>query len=283
MNNINHDYDKNTKKHIKIGIFGEPNVGKSTLINKISDFRSCMVSNTPHTTKDLTFAAVTSHNCQIIFVDTPGISTSSKKEITLLNNIAYNADNNTDLNLFLFDPKQIFFPIHLIELSKKLNKTNIAIINKIDCVTKGKLLPYTAKLAPYFKNILYISAYKGDGLNYLKSFLFKYCNKPGFIFEAQNKTNRDYTDLIIDRVQEVLFSVLKKEIPHQIGIQILPSEKFKNGSELFKVNLLCKRSHKIILVGHIKELSSKIRKNIEVFLDKKTHIQLNVLVRKIKI
>ena len=149
-------------KKFEAVILGAPNCGKSTLINLLVEREICIVSDKPHTTRERTLAVLEKGDTQIIFLDTPGIDISRKSYAMKMKREAMSSSHIGDIQIFVFDAtkKPLQDILHFASESKKVK---IVVVNKIDLVNKGRLLPFTAELAKVFSTVFFISAKSGEG------------------------------------------------------------------------------------------------------------------------
>ena len=156
-----------------VSIVGRPNVGKSTLINKIINKKIAITSNKVGTTRNIIYGIYNDEESQIVFVDTPGISNASNELLNILNKKAYQSFEN-DLVLFVVDIASGFGKgdQKILNRLKEENKDVILVLNKVDIMDKEKLLHEidTIKDLYDFKEIIPVSSLKGINVNDLPGF-----------------------------------------------------------------------------------------------------------------
>lgn len=255
-------------KLLETVIIGLTNCGKSTLINQIMKNNSiCMVSCKPHTTRKLTLASLEYKNTHIILFDTPGLNSSNKQSIQNINNIAKNSVLSKDLCIVMFDGLKPI-PAFLQDFALSMTISKIAIINKIDAMNRGKLLPFIDTLKNTFDHIIPISALENQGIDKLLEIMSTYATR-----ETEQEvftTNVSYEERLINRTQEAILENLDKEIPYQCEV-INDSIEIKNGSELIiRQSIIAKSSHYKIFLSKIKEISMMARiKMVDMFKNNK--------------
>jgi len=268
------------KKSITVAVFGAPNSGKSTLANMIVNSNVCIVSPKPNTTRLPTLAVYTENETQIVFIDTPGISNKRRKEEMALSAIAKKNANNADLFLFVFDgSKKLSMTINDFAENLPRNKT-IAFVNKIDLISKGRLLPMTEILKNNFSNIFYGSAIEKTGVQDLLSLIKSNAEVGEWIFNDFEKTDRKIEDIINDKTQEVIFELMNEEVPYRTIIQLTSIEDQKDGSVEIKQTIHIPEAHKHIFLGKIKQISVKSRIKLQKFLKLKVHLYIFIKCKK---
>lgn len=281
MQEINHIEDlKVTKpKVLNITVVGKPNSGKSTLINYIMNDKICIVSEKPHSTRDNVLAIYNDEQYQLIFTDTPGVNDSKQKVFQTLTSKALNSLKNCDCALFLIDATKPL-PSYILQLVNP-DLINLAVITKIDLVNHNKLLPLTEKLSGKFQNIFSISHNPKDlnRINYVLDFLKSQAKEEDLMFPVKFVTNKSPISRMVDRVQEVLFSVYDKEIPYHVHIDL--DYEIKKDQYYVYITLRVNRSYQPIILGKIHALGPKIRKNLQNYLKKQVHSFIDVkLIKK---
>lgn len=279
MDKINQN--KKIEKKLYVSVIGRTNSGKSTLINHIMNRKITAVSPRPHTTTRIIRGIYTINECQIIFLDTPGITYINGS--TRNNEIAKGAINKEDenyLNVFVF-PANRYLEDRMIAFSKFLpaNK-KVAIITKIDTIQKPKLLPMTQRLHELgFDNILYFSIKDPITLEDLKTFLLKNSKEGSWDYDGDTHTDNTIKGLVTEATREVLFNKLYEELPYEIKIKNETIDTNDKEEYIIHQNLILKKNAHHIILGRIKEISMEIAKNIQMYLNtkKKIHFFLKVV------
>lgn len=259
-------------KSLTISIIGKPNSGKSALLNYILGNKFCIVSPRAHSTREAVLGVFNVENTQLIFTDTPGLSVIRKKDFMFLSNITEKILSNNDLAILVIDAcddRPSRFPHHIIRIVNKAKVPLIVFLNKVDISGTRKLLPLTEHLVQLgVKQIFSGSAITGKGINTLINYLVSQAKPQDWFFDENFKTSRSINDRMKDRIKEVLFAILDKEIPYQLDIELQEKE---NKTEVIIRSPAC---YKHIILGHIKEISIKSRERLSAFLNKKLNLYI---------
>lgn len=268
-----------------VTIIGKPNVGKSTLLNKIINEKVAIVSPKPQTTRNKIIGILNEEEYQIIFVDTPGIHKSKNKLDEYMQDSVDSAIKNVDIILLLLDGSK---PIKEkdIEFVKSFDKVNtILVINKTDIANKEQLY----KTMPIFnelkniKDIVPISAKTGKNVDVLVS-VVKNNLQPGEKYFLNDEfTDKTERFLVSEAIREKVLLMLQDEIPHGVAVDII---EYNESETLYTISadLICEReAHKKIIIGKggemLKKIGTHARKEIEEIVGTKVMLNLFVKVR----
>ncbi len=288
------------QKSAFITIIGRPNVGKSSLINKIVGQKVAIVSDKPQTTRTKIMGVVTNNETQLVFIDTPGFH----KPHNLLGDSMIKAvkDGMSDVDAVVLvidacpDFKLDFenlppAELSLIETIKHKKSKCILAINKIDLLKEKEYLfdIITAYSKHYdFDAVIPLSAKTADGVSILLKEINKFAKPSPHFFASDDFTDQPEKVMVAEMIREKLLRCLSKEVPHGVAIEL---EKFyesdtKNGEEILHVEaaIYCeKNSHKGIIIGKggemLKRIGTYARKDIENFFGIKTSVKLWVKVK----
>ncbi len=268
-----------------ISIIGNPNVGKSTLLNRLLEIKLSIVSSKPQTTRQRILGILTEGNNQCYFLDTPGLIKPNYELQKLMVNQIRRATKDADLIIWIVDPwfKPEDFPKKLLESCKK--KPLICVINKIDIVLKTKLLPIIDKLKKInIKEIIPISALKGDGLVTLKKAIFRYLPEGPFLYPVDDLSDSPERFFVAELIRERVFESFKKEIPYSTCVVIDEFKEREKGKDYIRALIYVERkSQKGILIGKngeaLKKVGAEARKEIENFLGREVYLELWVKVK----
>lgn len=277
----------NTKTAI-ITIAGRPNVGKSTLTNRLVGEKITIVSNKPQTTRNRICGILSKGNTQYVFVDTPGYHKPRTKLGDYMVNAVKDSIADVDLTLLLVEPipsvgaqEQM-----LLEELKARRTPVILVINKIDSVEKDKLLEVIAAYSEAydFKTIIPISARTGDGVDTLLAECDKYAIESPFMFPDDTTTDQPERQVMAEIIREKLLWNLEKEIPHGTAVEINTFTERDNGIIDLDATIYCeKASHKGIIIGKngemLKKISSMARADCEKFMGTKVYLTTWVKVK----
>ena len=268
-------------------IIGMPNVGKSTLLNRIAGQKIAIISDKPQTTRNKILAVYTTGEEQIIFTDTPGIHKPHNKLGEYMVKVAKGSMQDTDVIIFVVDATRGIRETErkIAESINNLGLPCLLAINKVDAVKKEVLLPMIADYGSLcdFDEIVPISAKNGDGTELLLDKIGDYLNEGPQFFESDMVTDQPEKQIAAEIIREKMLWLLEKEIPHGIAISI---EKMKETEKLVSIyaNIYCeKTSHKGIIIGKggemLKKIASLARADIEDMLEKQVFLQLWVKVK----
>jgi len=271
-----------------VAIIGRPNMGKSTLLNHILGVKLSITSRKPQTTRHQIMGVKTVENGQFIFVDTPGIHSGGNKAINrYMNRAASSVIHDVDVVLFIVQSLKWTDEDELVlNKLKDIEAPVVLLVNKVDQVAdKDKLLPYIQKISEKydFKNVLPISAMKGDNLPQLENYLLELLPQGPAMFEEDQLTDRSTRFLVAEIIREKLVRELGNELPYQTTVEI---ERYKDEEKITRIHALIlveTKGQKVIVIGDkgakLKSIGSNARKDIEALIDRKVFLQLWVKVK----
>lgn len=272
-----------------VTIVGRPNVGKSTLLNKIMGEKLSIVSNKPQTTRNNIQTILTGDNHQLVFVDTPGIHKPKHKLGEYMVNSAKDSIKEVDLVLFLINPDEEIGrgDKFIIETLKNQKAPVFLIVNKIDEFTQERvaktLQMYQNELD--FKEIIPISALKGKNVDRLVELMVDIMPNGPKYYPDDMITDVQERFVVSEIIREKALRTLREEIPHGIAVDIIQMKQTPNGTYHIEVDMLCEKdSHKGIIIGKngqsLKKIGENARYEIERFLRSKVNLKIWVKVRK---
>lgn len=284
---------KNYSKHKSgyIAIIGQPNVGKSTLLNNLLDTKLSITSPRPQTTRRRVMGILNKEDLQIVFLDTPGIlkpKYSLQREMMNYVNLAI---TDADLLLYLIDctmrEDKIFEDAEKLIKINPSQKQVILAINKIDLVSKSVLLPVMKKMNVIYKfeAMVPISAKKQDGLSELVDLFYKFIPLHPPFYDPEALTDQPERFFVAELIREQVFFQFQKEIPYSVEVIVTSFNERKNAKDYVCAEIYVERdSQKAILIGRkgeaLKQLSTKSRKEIEKFLERNVFLEVLVKVKK---
>ena len=267
-----------------VSIIGRPNVGKSTLLNAILDFKVAIISNKAGTTRNIIQGIYNDLDTQIVFMDTPGIHKPKNKLGKFLNKESYALTKDVDAILFVVDAKEGIGTgdRFILETLKKSESPVILVLNKIDCLNNegiiGRIEEYK-DIFP-FAEIVPVSALKKDNVGRLIEVIKKYLTDNVRYFDDDMVTSNSMSFMASELVREKLLNVTIEEIPHSITCV---TTKFESHSSIVNicVDIIVDRdSIKKIIIGkggeRLKLVGSEARKELEAMLGKKVYLELYV-------
>ena len=274
----------------KTGIFsvvGRPNVGKSTLTNALCGSKVAIVSDKPQTTRTRITGVLNRDDCQMIFLDTPGLHKPKTRLGDYMVKVITDTVTDVDTVLLLVEPvARIGIPEQmLLDKIKEYDLTAVLVINKIDTVEKETLLAVIAAYtqAHQFEAVVPVSARTGDGLDILVEELKKMCFESPQLFPDGMVSDQPERQLIAEIIREKLLLNLDKEVPHGVAVEI-ELMKEENGVEHISAVIYCERkTHKGIIIGKngamLKKVGAEARPEIEELLGCKVFLQLWVKIK----
>ena len=269
-------------------LIGRPNVGKSTLMNRLIGQKIAITSNRPQTTRNTIKTVLTTEEGQIVFLDTPGIHKAKNKLGEYMVNVAERTMEDVDVILWLVEPTDYIGAgeRHIIEQLKKTKTPVILVINKIDTVKKDALFAFidTYRKELDFQEIVPVSALKGNNTDELVKCIFKYLPYGPAFYDEDTITDQPMRQIVAELIREKALRLLEDEIPHGIAVSI-ESMKEKGKICHIEATIVCEReSHKGIIIGKggamLKKIGSTARPEIEDLLEMQVNLQLWVKVKK---
>lgn len=269
-------------------IIGRPNVGKSTLMNKIIGQKIAITSNKPQTTRNRIQTVYTGEEGQIVFLDTPGIHKAKNKLGDYMVGVARRSIDDVDVVLFLVEPTTYIGAGEksIIEDLKKTDIPVLLVINKVDTIKKEEILEVidTYRKELDFAEIIPVSALKGNNVETLLSCIFKFLPYGPAFYNEDTITDQPEKQIVAELIREKALRSLSDEIPHGVAVAI-DSMKFEKKLCRIDATIICERdSHKGIIIGKggtmLKKIGSLARPEIEEMLGTKVFLQLWVKVKK---
>lgn len=273
-----------------VTIIGRPNVGKSTLINRLLGERVSIISNKPQTTRNSIKCIYTTEDYQIVFIDTPGIHKPKHMLGEYMVKAATDSLKGVDVAVVMLDCSADIGAgdMHIIEIAQNIKSPVILVLNKIDKIPKQKLEQIAASLImheDYFNSIIPISAGTGENLEVLLSEIVKYLPEGPKYFTEDIYTDMPEKFIVSEIIREKILELTSEEVPHGTAVEVT-SMKERDNRDLMDIEatIYCEKdSHKGILIGKkgamLKEIGVRARVDIENILHCKVNLQLWVKVR----
>ncbi len=272
-------------------VIGEPNAGKSTLINHMVGGKISIVSPKVQTTRTRTLGIMCHSDTQISFIDTPGLFEPAKKnkmERAIVAS-AYEGMTEADVLLLLVDvskrTQKSLKPI-LEKLKDEYQDKVILVLNKIDRVRRDDLLMISKELNEQFsfRSTFMISALKGSGIDDLLNYLSAEMPQGVWHYPEDQMTDMPMRLMAAEITREKLFFNLKQEIPYQLTVETEGWEPFKDGSlKISQTIFVAREAHKKIILGSggsfIKKIGQQARHELEDIMGGRVHLKLFVKVR----
>lgn len=269
-------------------LIGRPNVGKSTLMNRLIGQKIAITSSKPQTTRNRIQTVYTSKEGQIVFVDTPGIHKAKNRLGDYMVNIAQRSLTEVDVILWLVEPSGFIGAgeRHILEQLRKVKLPVILVMNKIDTVKKEELLGFidTYRREMEFAEIVPVSALKNDNTDELIKCIMKYLPYGPAFYDEDTITDQPKRQIVAELIREKALRCLDEEIPHGIAVMI-EKMKWRDGIVDIDATIICEReSHKGIIIGKqgamLKKIGTSARRDVEELLEGRVNLQLWVKVKK---
>jgi GTP-binding protein Era len=270
-----------------VSVVGRPNVGKSTLVNRVVGQKVAIVTAKPQTTRNSITAIANTDRAQIVFIDTPGIHKPRHEMNRLMVEAALASLNRVDCVLLMVDITQKFGrgDEHVLELLARVEAPLLLAINKVDQVSKETILPLIDdyRTRREFKEIVPLSALKGDNVERLVALLEQYLPEGPPLFPEDALTDLPERFFAAELVREKILLYLREEVPYSSAVTIDAWED-KTDITRIEASILVERgSQKGILLGQggqmIKKIGTAARHELEHFLGTRVYLGLHVKVR----
>ena len=272
-----------------ITIVGRPNVGKSTLMNKLVKEKVAIVSDKAGTTRDQIKGIVNINENQFIFVDTPGIHKPKHLLGEHMTNVALEALENVDLIMFMLDGTQEISTgdIFVNENVRSVKTPIVLVINKIDKMSdeeiEEKKKEIHEKLGEY-DEIITLTAEYAIGIRKIVEVAEKYLSNDVWFYPEDYYTDLPVNKIVVETVREKILHHTKDEIPHSVAVEIINVET-KPAIRKYDINIYVERdSQKGIIIGKdgamLKKIGTEARREIEHLIDLKVNLKLWVKVKK---
>ncbi len=272
-----------------VALIGRPNVGKSTLLNRLLGQKMAITSHKPQTTRHRILAVLTGEQGQIVYIDTPGIHQRGEKAMNrYLNRTAHTTLLDVDLAVFVCQALA-----WQAEDDKVLNAIRqagvpaIAAVNKIDTVQpRERLLPFLAQLGQRydFREIVPISAKDGTQVDDLNRLVLHHLPQGELIFPEDQVTDRPERFFAAEILREQIIRRYHRELPYAVTVEIERFEEEPGRYVIGAVIWVEREGQRAILLGHegkaMKEAASAARRNMVEFFDTRVHLDVWIKVKK---
>jgi len=270
-------------------IIGRPNVGKSTLLNRITGHKIAIVSDKPQTTRNRIRGVYTDENAQIVFLDTPGIHKPFSKLGDYMVRAAEGALDEVDVVLFLTDVSEELGggDRYIIERLKNVKTPVILVLNKIDKVPRDGILPVIDAYRQLhdFTEIVPVSAVRGDNVERLLELVIQYLPEGPIFYPPGQVTDHPERFICAELIREKILLLTREEVPHSVAVDVERMETDDRGLVRIGAVIYVEReSQKGILIGKggamLKEIGRLAREEMERLLGSKIFLELWVKVKK---
>ncbi len=272
-----------------VSIIGSPNVGKSTLMNRFVGQKVSIVSPRAQTTRNRVMGVLTKPAYQIVFLDTPGVTTPKNRLGEYMLKVAYDSLNEVEAVLFLADAEKGVREKDeaLLQKLASAKAPVIAAINKIDTAKPEAVAGLREKLetVPYLSEIVEISAETGEGVPALEELLASHLMEGPKYFPDDMVTDLPERAICAEMIREKALALLKEEVPHGIGVGVdkMVQREDKPICDVW-ATIYCEREgHKGIIIGKggamLKKIGAEARRDMEWMLGMRVNLQLWVKVK----
>lgn len=271
-----------------IAIVGCPNVGKSSILNRLLGQKIAIVSDKPQTTRTKIMGVLTEGDTQLVFTDTPGFHRPRTKLGEKMVQAVSDSVSGVDACLFVVEPEGELRPaeLELIEKFKKLKMPVILAINKVDTLPdKEVLMARILEISKTydFEAVVPVSALRGINMDELLSEMKKLAEESVFFFPEDTLTDQPERVIAAEIIREKLLRNLDREIPHGVAVSIEKMRE-REDSDIMDIEavIYCEKdSHKGIIIGKngamLKRISTRAREDMEKFFQ--CHINLRCWVK----
>jgi GTP-binding protein Era len=272
-----------------VAIVGRPNVGKSTLLNRILGIKLAITSHKAQTTRHAILGINSTDAGQVVYVDTPGIHDRSDNAMNrYLNRTARSVLN--DVNLLVFVVEALRWTKEDEKVLLQLQASSVPVIlavNKVDKIKqKESLLPYIAEIAARydFAEVVPLSAKSGKNLDQLEELVLKGLPVGEKLFPDDQLTDRPEKFFAAEMIREQVTRRYAKELPYAASVEIEKFEELQGRYRIHAIIWVEKPGQKGIIIGKegqaLKEMATLARKSMEKFFDTKVHLEIWVKVKK---
>ena len=272
-----------------IAIVGRPNVGKSSILNRLLGTKIAIVSSKPQTTRNRITGVLTEGEYQLVFFDTPGMHKPKNSLGKYMVRSVNESVGGVDCCMLVVeaDKSPVQTELDFIDKFKALGMPAILVINKIDMIKDKEIL--MKQILEYsklydFEAIVPVSASDGNGMNELLEELKKQASEGGHFFEDDTLTDQPERVIASEIIREKILRLCNAEIPHGTAVVIEKMKTMENGILDIDATIFCeKESHKRILIGKngamLKKISTFARQDMERFFDCKVFLQVWIKVK----
>ncbi len=276
--------NENKLKSGFVTFIGRPNVGKSTLMNRLIGQKIAITSSKPQTTRNRIRTMYTDDRGQIVFLDTPGVNKAKNKLGRFMRNEAQEGLKDVDVVCYLIEPSEYIGEAEneILTILSGLRAPVILVINKEDTVKKADILPVIEKFSKKmdFAAIVPVSAKTGLNTDELVSEIFRQLPYGPLYYDEDTVTDQPMKVIAAEIIREKALHALNEEVPHGIAVVI---EKMREREDLsrpimdIEATIYCEKdSHKGIIIGKQGSMLKRIGSNARYELEKELEIQVNL-------
>lgn len=275
-----------------VSVVGRPNVGKSTLLNRILREKLSITSNKAQTTRNKITMIHTDDRGQIIFLDTPGIQSPKNKLGDYMLKTSVSSMEGVDVILMVVDMSDYLGPKDqmILDAMEKEGRdiAAILVINKVDVAPRDEVLPIIAKFAAMnrFEDIVPVSALNDENVDHLVDVIFDHLPEGPQYFPEDMITDQPEKFIVAELIREKGLFYLRDEVPHGLAVSVdsMKEVEGKDHMDIQATIYVERDSHKGIIIGKngqmLKRIGTEARKEIEAFLGEHVNLRLWVKVSK---
>lgn len=272
-----------------VSIIGRPNVGKSTLLNRVLGQKIAIMSDKPQTTRNKIHGVYTTNEAQIVFIDTPGMQKPRSALGKYMLQATESALQEVDAILFCIDASETLGggDRHILQMLEQVRTPVILVVNKLDRVDPEQML---LRITEYkdqhpFAEVVPISALKGNNVDTLLEQIIRYLEPGPQYYPADQVSDHPEQFICAELIREKILHLTRDEIPHSIAVTIEQMKRRENGViDLSAVIYVERDSQKGIIIGKkgalLKQVGEQARHDMEALLGSKMFVQLWVKVKK---
>ncbi len=265
-----------------VAIVGRPNVGKSTLLNRLVGVKLASTAPKPQTTRHNVTGILTEEDTQMVFVDTPGIHRGGRRLLNrVLNEAALAALQQVDLAVFVVDrTRWTDEDAYVLERIRESGRPTIAVVNKVDAVDKRALLPTLEALRARHEFAAYVpvSARRGTNLDALKAEIRSRLPEGPFLYPEDQVSSRSERFIAAELIREQLVRTLRDEVPHAVYVEIESMEERASLVAIGAVIWVERSSQRAIVIGRggamLKKIGTRARRALESLFGRQVHLDL---------
>ncbi|AHI05902.1 GTP-binding protein Era [Bdellovibrio bacteriovorus W] len=271
-----------------LGLIGQPNAGKSTLMNYLVDEKVSIVSNKPQTTRRRILGIWSTDNAQVVFVDAPGVVASEKGLNAFLAQEARDviADSDALLAIVSVDEAKPEDAEKILDMVKASGKPWIGVITKSDIEEKAhRIMILKRMIEERGAKAFSVSVKESeDDVEEREAMLIEFANlmpeSPAPLYETELFTNENVREMVTEIIREKCFEILHQEIPYSLAVRIIKFDEEGTLPKIYAEIMVSKENHKPIVIGKeakvIKEIGTLARKEIEKLMGEKVFLDVQV-------
>ena len=271
-----------------IALIGRPNAGKSKLLNRLIGEKISIVSDKPQTTRHRILGIRTTERSQLIFVDTPGVHRPGHSLNRRMMETVYAALKEVDLLVHMVDASESYGKgeQYVLNLVKSAAKPSLLVLNKVDLINKGKLLPMidSYRQKHDYREIIPLSALAGDNVDVLLEKITENLPKGELLYPSEWITDQQERSIIAEIIREKVLAHTREELPYATAVQLEEFDESRREAGFVPLTasiIVEKQNQKKIVVGRagnmVKTIGIEARRDIEKFLGvRKVYLSLNV-------